>query len=524
MTMGFPYGQSVRDFGAPTGCHVRQGEMRWNTFHGTATPEVQLVCPGPSNLCTTMNDRKVSIKDVCPEDLYMADLADTRVEPNDAVLIRNQDADKLLLKRVKEEMMKTKPARLAALKKQRLKQKLRGEKPDDSAEDVWEKGYEQLQRLAEAQVADVLAFKETWADHDTHMLAGLDPADGAFARGKLTTASVQERLPSLLDFRAWVHRQSSMAVVGSGQVLRNTTFGLDIDAHEEVVRFNDLIPERIKMNATEIGRKTTVHVECAKVAPMKSPSNLEFDLEWNTPWLSWCRRMHWGGEFSGDAAKALYLVRPAALCSLAEPVAQFTRGFLFYWFIGRLFKDVDLYGFAGTKHYQSDDEVFEDFLSFEHMVYRTAKELEAEVEELAIQAARDAEIHARLSVAAWILAVLACASLIGFSVFAWVTGRCTHVVRFGKKTLVDSVVLGTRIIKLVQKASAANEQADLMSPRTPLSRAESLEGLLGTEGLSRTSSQSCEAHPRLTADVLEAELSPTNGQRRLLRSDSGISC
>merc|ERR1712048_32229 len=72
-----------------------------------------------------------------------------------------------------------------------------------------------------------------------------------------------------------------------------------------------------------------------------------------------------------------YLLRPSAKCSLRDTADFFTRGFVFYWLVGSLFEEADLYGFvgSGTAHYGTGDQVTEPYLHFEHLVYRKLKEL-----------------------------------------------------------------------------------------------------------------------------------------------------
>merc|ERR1712064_181813 len=73
----------------------------------------------------------------------------------------------------------------------------------------------------------------------------------------------------------------------------------------------------------------------------------------------------------------VFLIRPSAKCSLKADVDYFTRGFVFYWLVGSLFEESDLYGFVGSGplHYGSSDQVTEPYLHFEHLVYRKLKEI-----------------------------------------------------------------------------------------------------------------------------------------------------
>merc|ERR1719343_1821370 len=66
-----------------------------------------------------------------------------------------------------------------------------------------------------------------------------------------------------------------------------------------------------------------------------------------------------------------FLIRPSAHCALSKyGASKWTRGFLFYWFVGRLFTKVDMYGFSGFGHYRNLDPILEPYLEFEHIFYR----------------------------------------------------------------------------------------------------------------------------------------------------------
>merc|ERR1712048_859993 len=77
----------------------------------------------------------------------------------------------------------------------------------------------------------------------------------------------------------------------------------------------------------------------------------------------------------------VFLIRPSMKCSIGDNADFFTRGFIFYWLVGSLFQETDLYGFvgSGTAHYGSGKHgkhVTEPYLHFEHLVYRKLKELQ----------------------------------------------------------------------------------------------------------------------------------------------------
>lgn len=110
------------------------------------------------------------------------------------------------------------------------------------------------------------------------------------------------------------------------------------------------------------------------VAPLEDPAILEIDLETNAPWSSYCKRMRSRAVFANDVRSTL-MIRPSAYCAMAAIHAEdWTRGFLFYWFLGRLFNGtVDLYGFSGDGHYHNDAELTEKWIPFEHMFYEVNK-------------------------------------------------------------------------------------------------------------------------------------------------------
>merc|ERR1712224_298718 len=101
-----------------------------------------------------------------------------------------------------------------------------------------------------------------------------------------------------------------------------------------------------------------------------------FDLETTSPWRSYCSRM--SGRFANHNG-SVFLIRPSARCALPKEIVSFSRGFMFYWLLGRLYKNVDLYGFHGKQHYASEhvgkgmygfkSAVGEGSLIFEHLFY-----------------------------------------------------------------------------------------------------------------------------------------------------------
>lgn len=192
--------------------------------------------------------------------------------------------------------------------------------------------------------------------------------------GPLTTAAFAARLPSLRDLARLLQRR--IAIVGSGGSLEGAGWGASIDNHSEVARFNDVV-----INAADTGARTTIHVVNRWV---RGTSSLPlFDLELVNPWDSYCWRFHRAGRYAKLRASAslqsppVFLIRPSTKCGLRDVADFFTRGFMFYWLVGSLFQETDLYGFVGssTAHYGKGDQVTEPYLHFEHLVYRKLKEL-----------------------------------------------------------------------------------------------------------------------------------------------------
>lgn len=239
-----------------------------------------------------------------------------------------------------------------------------------------EQAYEVLARMADVNARDILAFRETWSELDTQLLLDLDDGQDGFVPGKpLTRDGFADRLPKAESFARLVETPGRIAMVGSGGVLRDQRQGPIIDGHPQVVRFNGLVGS--KLTTEDTGLRTTIHVSCSKVDLLHNASVAEFDLESADPWTTYCNRMYTTGKFFQPAAP--YLIRPSAYCALGHDIRSFTRGFVFYWFVGRLFEGVDLYGFSGSDHFQkAAPDIHEPFLKFEHLVYRLASRQEAE--------------------------------------------------------------------------------------------------------------------------------------------------
>jgi hypothetical protein len=238
---------------------------------------------------------------------------------------------------------------------------------------MYEEAFEALQRLSELKAQDIFAFRETWTDLDTELLRGLDEGAGGFVPdGELTTAAFAARLPSIEELKRVINggagSLTGLAIVGGADSLTGRGLGQEIDSHAEVVRFNEIVGE--KLVPEETGIRTSVHVMCSKVAPLQDTAVLEIDLETDTAWRSYCGRMHSGGEFANVTDRPL-MIRPSAHCVIsAGHMQSWTRGFLFYWFIGRLFGSVDFYGFSGSGHYNNPQPIWEKWLPFEHLFYQ----------------------------------------------------------------------------------------------------------------------------------------------------------
>lgn len=242
---------------------------------------------------------------------------------------------------------------------------------DDPRRGIFEEALEALERWKHVNAGDLLALQETWTHEDTQILRRLDDSAGGFADGELTTEGVRQRLPTAAEF-TYLVRDRPIAIVGAADGLQRSAFGPEIDRHPVVVRFNEHVKEHLHPETT--GLRTTVHVSCDVAGPLRVPGVAEFDMESLKPWASYCSKLHRGGHlsFRGPNVTLGFMIRPMAICALGPEAAQFTRGFLFYWFVGRIFNEVDLYGFEGDSHYDGPGQVWEGYLEFEHLVYAFA--------------------------------------------------------------------------------------------------------------------------------------------------------
>jgi len=228
-----------------------------------------------------------------------------------------------------------------------------------------------LGSMSRLQPKDVLAFRETWTNADTDILRALDrdPKVWLPKGGKLTTTAFASQLPSITDFRRLVE-SGPAAIVGGADSLVNMSLGPLIDAHPVVVRFNGIVGH--KLSQEETGTKLTLHVMCAKVPPVNEEGVWEMDLEASTPWRMYCGRMHKNGEFQKITVPSkLFMFRPSAFCRKETrfDFQGWTRGFLFYWFVGRLYDQLDMYGFRGAGHYKNHEVMHERYWTFEHLFY-----------------------------------------------------------------------------------------------------------------------------------------------------------
>merc|ERR1712039_176103 len=104
---------------------------------------------------------------------------------------------------------------------------------------------------------------------------------------------------------------------------------------------------------SDVGTHTHIHVINQQIQPQDEPDILQIDLEAISPWISYCERMAVNRSSDRWVGKVT-LLRPSAFCALGSTnLGGFTRGFLFYLFVGSLFEEVDMYGMAssdGRKH------------------------------------------------------------------------------------------------------------------------------------------------------------------------------
>mmetsp|Transcript_7364 Transcript_7364/g.13052 ORF Transcript_7364/g.13052 Transcript_7364/m.13052 type:complete len:616 (-) Transcript_7364:194-2041(-) len=245
----------------------------------------------------------------------------------------------------------------------------------------------------------VLAFKETWTQEDSEMLKKIGQVRDGWTDGPFTQKKFVAQLPSISILEELLNA-GPMAIVGAGPSL--TKKGDDIDGHPTVVRFNNHIGT--ELNNRDTGMKMTVHVINGQVDFDNEPGVLHFDLESTFPGSSMCKRWHRTEHVEPPKSEVTILFRPSAVCGLPEAMASFTRGFLFYWLVGRLAEHSDNYGMGfrdGLTHRVKDESmVNERFLEFEHGLYKAADRILArkaaeEQSKAAALAAAQAEAQAK---------------------------------------------------------------------------------------------------------------------------------
>mmetsp|Transcript_51970 Transcript_51970/g.123721 ORF Transcript_51970/g.123721 Transcript_51970/m.123721 type:complete len:581 (+) Transcript_51970:74-1816(+) len=241
--------------------------------------------------------------------------------------------------------------------------------------DIWTKypkarsAFEALRHLDARQV---LAFKETWTDGDSDLLRKIGVQNDGFTEGRFTDGKFMSYLPSiklLEDLLA----EGPMAVVGSGPTVKGR--GGEIDNHPSVVRFNSHTGKELSPRNT--GTKMTVHVMNSMVDFPEEKDVLHFDLESTNPGSSMCKRWHQPSAHTAPVKdKVTIMMRPSAFCGLPDEIAGFTRGFLFYWLVGRLANHTSMFGMSnrdGLSHYKETGELIQEpFLPFEHELYAAA--------------------------------------------------------------------------------------------------------------------------------------------------------
>mmetsp|Transcript_25445 Transcript_25445/g.58625 ORF Transcript_25445/g.58625 Transcript_25445/m.58625 type:complete len:511 (+) Transcript_25445:59-1591(+) len=258
------------------------------------------------------------------------------------------------------------------------------EKQDPDFFKTQKKARNDFEALRHVDARHVLAFRETWTSEDTRMLLAMDRFPEGWTQGKFSEEKFRSYLPSISLLEDYLDRGTgAIAIVGGGPSVAG--HGGLIDAHPVVVRFNDHVGKTLV--AGDTGRKMTVHVLNKEVDFQNEKNVLHIDLESSLPGVSMCKRWHqsWAhSELPGD--QLTLLLRPSAVCALGGGLDGFTRGFLFYWLVGRYFQTVDMYGMSdadGTWHYekphpmhkQTTEVVKEVFLSFEHHLYKAARTL-----------------------------------------------------------------------------------------------------------------------------------------------------
>jgi hypothetical protein len=239
-----------------------------------------------------------------------------------------------------------------------------------------QKAIEDIESVLPFSPFDVLALRETWTDDDTDFLKALDCRPNDFTDGELTTKKFAARLPSIHDLRALLNNKS-IAIVGNAPT--SAGMGKEIDSHDLVARFNWHVGKSL---TDDVGHKTDIQV-FNRCVDGDEAVKTHFDLEMYRPYVSYCSQLRASSHFRRHLPHILYLFRPSAQCGLPSPRfavdsgSYFTRGFLFYWFVGSFFETAHVYNIVKpdevrviATHYNSPGRITEPFLPFEHLFFQ----------------------------------------------------------------------------------------------------------------------------------------------------------
>lgn len=214
--------------------------------------------------------------------------------------------------------------------------------------------------------SDLFAFHGGLSDDDEEVLR---------QEWYYTTADVnlmRERLPSMSVWTAL--KGSNMSIIANAPV--GSGRGDEIDSFPEVCRFNNFASKNLGAEHNT-GIRTTMHVVNAFV-PIGWTATT-FDLELRHPSCSW-------GRFTArktcpSAAQQLHHAPPDVKLVLMRPTIaayfekhcngkSFTRGFLFFWLIGRHARQVKLFGFGSLASSGGDGQCCnEGYHPFERFVW-----------------------------------------------------------------------------------------------------------------------------------------------------------
>mmetsp|Transcript_74008 Transcript_74008/g.176152 ORF Transcript_74008/g.176152 Transcript_74008/m.176152 type:complete len:423 (+) Transcript_74008:61-1329(+) len=246
--------------------------------------------------------------------------------------------------------------------------------------------YSTFENLRKVDARQVLAFRETWTDEDTELLKLIDGKPDVFVKGNLTTEKMRSTLPSISVLLNLIER-GSIAIVGGGRSVAG--HGKEIDSAAVVVRFNDHLEKEMKKEDT--GLRMDVHVlnNMVEFNETQEADVLHIDLESTYVGATVCNRWRWQSDESPDYTKVTLTMRPSAFCALPG-IEHHTRGFLFYWLVGRLFERVSMYGMSEDDrifHFGRSPVISEKFLPFEHFLYKTARTMQSAAQQARLQEA-----------------------------------------------------------------------------------------------------------------------------------------